>query len=116
MWRRFDRDVGARDRTGREPRPFLDGRGGPSVRAGTRTPPSPSRGTVYLPAAIVGKISNNGRHVRSRRGLEVGAEGQRLVGRSPMAQHCPGPIPRREFLRLGTLALGGLGLPDLLRA
>lgn len=29
---------------------------------------------------------------------------------------CPGPIRRREFLRLGTLALGGLGLSDLLAA
>jgi hypothetical protein len=29
---------------------------------------------------------------------------------------CPGPIRRREFLRLGTLALGGLGLSDLLSA
>ena len=28
---------------------------------------------------------------------------------------CSGPIPRREFLRVGTLALGGLMLPDLLR-
>ncbi|HEV7221113.1 MAG TPA: DUF1501 domain-containing protein [Pirellulales bacterium] len=29
---------------------------------------------------------------------------------------CPGPMPRREFLRLGTLALGGLGLSDVLAA
>jgi hypothetical protein len=29
---------------------------------------------------------------------------------------CPGPIRRREFLRVGALALGGLGLSDLLRA
>lgn len=29
---------------------------------------------------------------------------------------CGGPIQRREFLRLGTLALGGLGLSDLLAA
>ena len=29
---------------------------------------------------------------------------------------CAGPIGRREFLRVGTLALGGLSLPDLLRA
>ncbi|HQU43333.1 MAG TPA: DUF1501 domain-containing protein, partial [Pirellulales bacterium] len=29
---------------------------------------------------------------------------------------CPGPFPRREFLRLGTLALGGLGLSDILLA
>ncbi len=29
---------------------------------------------------------------------------------------CAGPIRRREFLRLGTLALGGLGLSDLLQA
>ncbi len=28
---------------------------------------------------------------------------------------CPGPRSRREFLRIGTLALGGLSLPDLLR-
>lgn len=28
---------------------------------------------------------------------------------------CPGPMRRREFLRIGTLALGGLALPDLLR-
>lgn len=31
--------------------------------------------------------------------------------RSPF---CPGPMPRREFLRVGTLALGGLTLSDLL--
>ena len=37
-------------------------------------------------------------------------------------QHCPGPIERREFLRLGTLSLGALtsgaslGLPQLLAA
>jgi hypothetical protein len=29
---------------------------------------------------------------------------------------CQGPLRRREFLRIGTLALGGLGLPDILRA
>ncbi len=29
---------------------------------------------------------------------------------------CAGPIGRREFMRVGTLALGGLSLPDLLRA
>src|SRR6476619_6233326 len=29
---------------------------------------------------------------------------------------CPGPISRREFLRLGVLGLGGLGLSDLLAA
>jgi hypothetical protein len=29
---------------------------------------------------------------------------------------CPGPLRRREFLRLGALALGGLGLADLLAA
>ena len=29
---------------------------------------------------------------------------------------CTGPLRRREFLRLGTLALGGLGLADLLAA
>jgi hypothetical protein len=29
---------------------------------------------------------------------------------------CPGPMRRREFLRVGTLALGGLGLADLLEA
>jgi len=28
---------------------------------------------------------------------------------------CSGPIPRREFLRVGTLALGGITLPDLLK-
>jgi hypothetical protein len=28
---------------------------------------------------------------------------------------CPGPVKRREFLRLGSLALGGLALPDVLR-
>lgn len=32
------------------------------------------------------------------------------------APSCPGPLRRREFLRLGTLALGGLGLADLLAA
>src|SRR5689334_3402549 len=30
--------------------------------------------------------------------------------------HCSGPLPRREFLRLGLLALGGVGLTDLLAA
>ncbi len=29
-------------------------------------------------------------------------------------ERCSGPIPRREFLQLGTLALGGLSLPELL--
>lgn len=32
-----------------------------------------------------------------------------------MLNPCPGPLRRREFMRLGTLALGGLSLPDLLR-
>ena len=27
---------------------------------------------------------------------------------------CTGPLPRREFMRIGTLALGGLTLPSLL--
>lgn len=31
-----------------------------------------------------------------------------------LANKCHGPLRRREFLRLGTLALGGLTLPDLL--
>ena len=31
--------------------------------------------------------------------------------RSPI---CPGPMPRREFLRVGTLALGGLTLPEVI--
>jgi uncharacterized protein (DUF1501 family) len=30
--------------------------------------------------------------------------------------HCPGPLSRREFLRVGGLALGGLGLADVLAA
>ena len=30
--------------------------------------------------------------------------------------NCQGPMRRREFLRLGTLALGGLSLPELLAA
>jgi hypothetical protein len=30
------------------------------------------------------------------------------------SNRCPGPVPRREFLRLGTLALGGLTLTDIL--
>src|SRR5687767_7443203 len=29
---------------------------------------------------------------------------------------CHGPIPRREFLRAGACALGGIGLTDVLRA
>jgi hypothetical protein len=29
---------------------------------------------------------------------------------------CPGPLRRREFLRLGMLGLGGLSLPEILRA
>jgi Protein of unknown function (DUF1501) len=32
------------------------------------------------------------------------------------ALFCPGPYRRREFLRLGLLALGGLSLPELLAA
>src|SRR5262245_44503538 len=31
------------------------------------------------------------------------------------ARPCSGPLRRREFLRAGTLALGGLTLPELLR-
>src|SRR5579862_5607461 len=30
------------------------------------------------------------------------------------SSYCPGPMPRREFLRVGTLALGGLTLSELL--
>src|SRR5262245_60019263 len=38
-------------------------------------------------------------------------------GSHPMpAPSCTGPLRRREFLRLGSLALGGLGLADLLAA
>ncbi|MBO0700831.1 MAG: DUF1501 domain-containing protein, partial [Zavarzinella sp.] len=33
-----------------------------------------------------------------------------------MTQPCPGPLNRRTFLRVGSLALGGLTLPDLLAA
>jgi len=33
-----------------------------------------------------------------------------------MPASCPGPLHRREFLRIGSLALGGLGLSDILRA
>jgi uncharacterized protein (DUF1501 family) len=33
-----------------------------------------------------------------------------------MAFRCPGPLRRREFLQAGALALGGLLLPDVLRA
>src|SRR5262245_24831485 len=29
---------------------------------------------------------------------------------------CPGPVSRREFLRVGALALGGLTLPQILAA
>jgi hypothetical protein len=29
---------------------------------------------------------------------------------------CPGPVSRRSFLEAGYLALGGLGLTDLLRS
>ena len=32
------------------------------------------------------------------------------------ARFCPGPLRRREFLRAGTLALGGLTLPELIRS
>lgn len=32
------------------------------------------------------------------------------------AVRCPGPLRRRDFLRAGTLALGGLSLPQVLRA
>jgi hypothetical protein len=36
---------------------------------------------------------------------------------TPRPPHrCPGPPPRREFLRAGALALGGLALPQLLAA
>jgi Protein of unknown function (DUF1501) len=33
-----------------------------------------------------------------------------------MSRRCPGPLPRREFLRAGVLALGGLGLEQVLAA
>jgi uncharacterized protein (DUF1501 family) len=32
------------------------------------------------------------------------------------AGRCPGPVSRREFLQVGTLALGGMGLADVLAA
>ena len=35
--------------------------------------------------------------------------------RNNTGQRCRGPLPRREFLRVGALALGGLTLPDVLR-
>lgn len=35
---------------------------------------------------------------------------------SATSNRCPGPIPRREFLRFGTLALGGLTLADIMAA
>src|SRR4029079_11473780 len=31
-------------------------------------------------------------------------------------ERCTGPLPRREFLRVGTLALGGLGMTEFLSA
>lgn len=34
----------------------------------------------------------------------------------PNVPRCPGPVRRREFLQAGVLALGGLLLPDVLRA
>ncbi len=39
------------------------------------------------------------------------------TGRSttPSTLRCPGPVSRRSFLEIGSLALTGLGLPDLLR-
>src|SRR5687767_12089122 len=52
--------------------------------------------------------------------IREGALGQSV--RSACAQShmshppCPGPASRREFLRVGTLALGGLGLNHLLAA
>src|SRR5687767_12891975 len=33
-----------------------------------------------------------------------------------MRAHCPGPPSRREFMKIGALALGGLGLADILAA
>jgi hypothetical protein len=33
----------------------------------------------------------------------------------PKLQFCPGPVARREFLRLGVLGLGGMTLPELFR-
>src|SRR5262249_10660143 len=39
-----------------------------------------------------------------------------LEVRSMPDPSCPGPWRRREFLRLGMLALGGLSLPELLAA
>src|SRR3954454_17728906 len=33
-----------------------------------------------------------------------------------MPSRCSGPLRRREFLRAGMLALGGLGLPEMLAA
>mgnify|MGYP001189287221 CR=1 FL=1 len=34
---------------------------------------------------------------------------------SSNTRHCPGPVSRRSFLEVGSLALGGLTLPDLLQ-
>src|SRR5262245_59010974 len=43
---------------------------------------------------------------------------RRSSARGPLmlADRCPGPPDRRAFLRVGTLALGGLGLSDVLAA
>src|SRR5882724_9956756 len=38
----------------------------------------------------------------------------RMVGAHRSASPCPGPLHRREFLRVGLAGLGGLALPELL--
>ena len=33
----------------------------------------------------------------------------------PSKKHCPGPVSRRDFLKIGTLGLGGLSLGEFLK-
>jgi hypothetical protein len=70
--------------------------------AGTATPP-------LRPSTIPAPVGPRPIFIggRIRRLHTVGA----IVVKNPF---CPGPVPRREFLRAGVLALGGIGLEQVL--
>src|SRR5262245_15806153 len=73
---------------------------------------------------VLSVVSGEGRRAnklagkRPLAGARVSRQNRPVVVQSKggvMVEHrCPGPLFRRDFLRVGTLALGGLSLSDLL--